>query len=447
MIVYTAAWVVPIAAPPVRNGAVAVDAHGRITFVGSAGDAPQLPVHDLGDAVLLPGLVNAHTHLELTAMRGFLEDMTFFDWIITLTRARREVLSDTDLAFAARAGIHEGLAAGVTTFADTCQSGVSLAAMRDLDVRGVMYLEVFGPDPAARDEALADFCGRLTTLRAGETDLVRLGVSPHAPYSVSAELFSAVGDLALAEGFPCAIHLAESEDETRFVRDGMGPWAESHQRRGIAMSARHASPVAFVSSTGVLRARPLLIHCVTVSEDDIRLMRDADCPVAHCAVSNAKLGHGIAPLTDFLEAGLRVGLGSDSVASNNRMDMLEEARAAVLGQRLRARSPHALSAETALELATLGGARALGIADRVGSLEVGKDADLAAFPLDSARALPTFDPVDTLVWAVAGTPASFATVRGRVLVRDGIVLGETGESRARVRDIAGRLARWRAAQR
>ena len=447
MILYRAGWVLPVTAPPIRNGAVGVDVQGRISYVGPASDAPRLPVHDLGEAALLPGLVNAHTHLELTAMRGFLEDMTFFDWIHTLTRARREVLSDEDLACAARAGIHEGLASGVTTFADTCQSGVSLEAMRALDVRGVMYLEVFGPDPAGRDAALAGFRARLNSLRPGETDLVRLGVSPHAPYSVSAELFSAVGELALAERFPVAVHLAESEDETRFVRHADGPWADSHRRRGIATSARHVSPIAFVESTGLFRARPLLIHCVTASDDDIRIMRDAGCAVAHCPVSNAKLGHGIAPVTDFLAAGICVGLGSDSVASNNRMELLEEARTAVLAQRLRSRSPHALGAVRALELATIGGARALGIDDRVGSLECGKDADLAAFPLDTLRALPSFDPAHALVWAVAGTPASLVTVRGQVLVRDGRVLSDSGESRAQVREMAERLARWRAIQR
>lgn len=443
---YRAAWVVPISAPPIQNGAVGVDAAGRIAFVGAANHAPGAAVRDLGNAVLLPGLVNAHTHLELTAMRGFLEEMPFFDWISTLTRARREVLSDADLAHSARAGIEEGLTAGISTFADTSQSGVTLDAMLDLGVRGVMYLEVFGPDPAMCDQTVREFRDRLAHHRARETGLVRLGVSPHAPYSVSAELFTAIGELAVADDLPVAIHVAESADESRFVRDGEGPWADAHRKRGITVTARGVSPVAHLAGTGVLGARPLLIHCIQTDAADIGAIAAADCPVAHCPLSNAKLGHDIAPLTDFVDAGVRLGLGSDSVASNNRMDLLEEARAAVVAQRLRARRPDTLNAARALELATLGGARALGLDDRIGSLEVGKEADLAAFALDSPRALPVFDPVASLVWAMGGSPALLVTVRGREIVRDGIVLAETRMARDVVRDAAERLARWRAAQ-
>lgn len=447
MILYRAAWVVPISASPISNGAVGVDREGRIAFVGAADRAPPAEVRDLGNAVLLPGLVNAHTHLELTAMRGFLENMSFFDWILTLTRARREVLSEADLAGAARAGLEEGLAAGISTFADTSQSGVTLDAMREFGVRGVMYLEVFGPDPGGRDGTMQEFRARLAPYRERATDLVRLGVSPHAPYSVSPPLFTAVGELARDEGFPCAIHVAESADETRFVRDGEGPWADSHRQRGIAVTARHVSPIAHLADTGILHARPLLIHCVRTDASDIATVAANACAIAHCPLSNEKLGHGIAPVMDFLDAGVPVGIGSDSMASNNRMDLLEEARAAVLGQRVRTGQPEALSAQRALELATLGGARALGLDERIGSLDVGKDADLAAFSLDTPRARPVFDPVEVLVWAIGGTPATLVTVRGRELVRDGMVLGVSSDARDSVRDAAERLARWRLDQR
>lgn len=444
MILYRAAWVVPITSPPVRDGAVGVDEEGRIAFVGPADRAPLGDARDLGETILLPGLVNAHTHLELTGMRGFLEDMPFFDWISTLTRARRAVLNEEDLRDAARLGVLEGLSKGITTFADTCSSGVALGVMRALGARGVMYLEVFGPDPAQRDDSLRDLHARLVPLREVETDLVRLGVSPHAPYSVSAELFAAVADLARATGLPVAIHAAESEAESHFIRSASGPWADSHDRRGIAVKAQGLSPIAFLDRTGILGASPLLIHCVQVDEGDIRLIAGRGCAVAHCPVSNAKLRHGVAPLPLFIDAGVRVGLGSDSMASNNRMDLLEEARTAILAQHLRNGQ---LDAQRAVELATLGGASAIGLGDRIGSLEVGKDADLAAFPCAGFACVPLFDPVQALVWSIAGASATLVTVRGRERVRDGRLLEETDGVRTRVRESADRLVRWRAAQR
>lgn len=444
MIVYHARWVVPVSSPPVRDGAVAVDEAGRIAFVGRGAAAPAGERRDLGPAILLPGLVNAHTHLELTVLRGFLEGLPFFEWISTLTRARREALDTDDLRASARVGILEGLAAGITTYADTSESGVTLSAMRELGVRGTMFLEVFGPDPARCDDALDALREKLRVHREDESDLTRLGVSPHAPYSVSADLFRAVGDLAIAARLPVAIHLAEGREETAFVKAGAGPWAESHRRRGIPVLARGQSPVAYLAATGVLQARPLLIHCVEVNVADIAAIGAAGCAVAHCPVSNAKLGHGVAPVTEMRDAGITMGLGSDSMASNNRMHLLEEARAAILAQRVRTSRADALDAAAMLELATLGGATALGIADRVGSLEVGKDADLAAFLMDEAAGMPSFDPVDTLVWSLGGARAALVTVRGVELVRDGVTLADRPADRERLRQAAQRLVGWRA---
>jgi 5-methylthioadenosine/S-adenosylhomocysteine deaminase len=158
---------------------------------------------------------------------------------------------------------------------------------------------------------------------------------------------------------------------------------------------------------------------------DVALVARHDCAVAHCPASNAKLAHGIAPLAEFLHAGARVGLGSDSVASNNRMDLLDEARLAILMQRARTGRYDAIPAATALELATIGGARALGMESEIGSLEVGKSADLAAFPLHHARSVPVYDPVTALVFSGPGN-ASFVAVAGQVLVRDGRLMGPAG---------------------
>jgi 5-methylthioadenosine/S-adenosylhomocysteine deaminase len=371
----------------------------------------------------MPGLVNAHTHLELTVMRGLLEDLDFRSWIFRLTKARREVLSPEALLDSARAGIAEGLLAGITAYADTNESSEPFHAMLEMGVRGISYQEVFGPHPDQCAESLGGLTQRVDSLRQLETPLVQVGVSPHAPYSVSDTLFAATAGYAREHGLPIAVHIAEGEDETRFVTEATGAWAEGHRSRGIPVAVRAESPIRLLEKTGVLDARPLLIHCVRADATDIAAIKLHDCAVAHCPASNAKLGHGVAPLLDMLTADVRVGLGSDSVASNNAMDLLAEARLASLMQRAIARRHDVVTAAEALWLATLGSAGALGIDGEVGSLDVGKSADLAAFPLDQRAHDPVYDPVGALVFSPGARVASFVAVAGNVLVSDGRLVG------------------------
>lgn len=412
-------------------------------YVGPASAAPIANDYDLGDAVLLPGLVNAHTHLELTAMRGLLEELQFDDWIDTLRRARAAVLDDAMLLDSARLGVIEGVEHGVTTFADTSASGVSARAMRECGVRGVMYQETFGPDPIEAESAMLELDARVRALRAEANGLVRIGVSPHAPYTVSDALYRSVAAYARDNEVPIAMHIAESVDESALVTSGTGMFAERLGRRGIRTPSRGRSPVAMLAELGALNPGALLIHAVHADSADISTIAQHRACVAHCPVSNAKFGHGVAPLMEFLAAGIPVGLGSDSVASNNRMDVLDEARLAVLMQNALSGSPVRVSAQTALELATIGGARALGLDETIGSLEVGKSADMVAFRLDSARTTPTEDPVAALVFALGGSRASAVMVGGRHLMEGGETVINPGGLRARVSDCGRSLATWR----
>ena len=438
---YHARWVLPITQPPIENGTV-VETDGLITYVGPRSAAPPGPDYDLGDAILLPGLINTHTHLELTAMRGFLEDCRFTAWIDKLRQSRNEVLDQESLLDSARFGIVEGLEAGITTYADTCSSGVAMQAMREAGVRGVMYQEVFGPDPAHAEIAMRELEDRIEALRLDQTELVTLGVSPHAPYTVSDPLYDAAARFANSRKLPLAMHIAESEAEFDLVARGEGDFAERWKRRGIPVSKRARSPIALLEERGALDRGPLLIHCVRVDEKDMEIMTTRNCSVAHCPASNAKFGHGIAPLLPMLAAGIRVGIGSDSVASNNRMDILDEARLSVLIHRAATRRHDAFGAHDALQLATIGGARALGIDARVGSLEVGKDADLAAFSTATPRTTPVGDPYSAAIFALPGRSAELVTVKGRVLVERGRARGADKALASRVQAIGTALARW-----
>jgi 5-methylthioadenosine/S-adenosylhomocysteine deaminase len=439
MIRYHAKWVVPVCAPPIRDGVVAVDG-AEISYVGPAADAPPGTDERLGDVVLMPGLVNAHCHLELTAMRGFLEDLDFQRWILRLTGARRTILDDDALLASARYGVEEGIRAGITSYADTCSSGVVIRAMRDAGVRGIMYQEVFGPDPAQCARSIADLREKVASLRYLETQLVRVGVSPHAPYTVSDDLFRATAALAAEQSLPIAVHIAESQVEHQYVVDGSGPFAEGLRRRGISVSSRAASPIQLLASVGVLDRGPLLIHCVRVDAADVASIARSRSCVAHCPASNAKLGHGIAPLDELLAAGVAVGLGSDSVASNNRMDILDEARLALLAQRARVKSFELPEAVDVLDLATSGGARAIGLGSVVGTLEPGKQADLAAFSLDGIG--PVHDPVAAAIFTIAGARARFVAVAGRVLLRDGSLVNPVPGLHERMQILADSLAEW-----
>ena len=438
---YHARWVLPITRPPIEDGTVA-ESDGLITYVGPRSSAPAGEDYELGEAILLPGLVNTHTHLELTAMRGFLEDCRFPEWIDKLRQSRSEIMDQQALLDSARFGIVEGLEAGITTYADTCSSGVVMQAMRDAGVRGVMYQEVFGPDPSQAEIAMRELEERIEALRLEETELVSLGVSPHAPYTVSDQLYDAAARFANSRRLPLAMHIAESEPEFEIVTRGEGDFAERWRRRGIAVSPRARSPIALLEERGALERGPLLIHCVRADEDDIAIMARRKCSVAHCPASNAKFGHGIAPLLPLIAAGIKVGIGSDSVASNNRMDILDEARLSVLIHRAATRRHDAFGAHEALQLATIGGARAMGLDARVGSLDVGKDADLAVFRTDSPRTIPIGDPYSAAIFALPGRSAELVTVKGRVLVERGSVVAGDKALAARVQAVGTALATW-----
>ncbi|CAN5669827.1 amidohydrolase [soil metagenome] len=441
MIRYRARWLIPVSDAPVEDGVLGV-AGTRIEYAGPAAGAPAGDEIDFGEAILLPGLVNTHTHVELTAMRGSLEELEFPDWIDKLRASRNEILTDATMLDSARFGIAEGLLAGITTYADTCASGVALPAMIEMGVRGIMYQEVFGPAPEKRVDAMDELRARMDACAMhGVGPLVKVGVSPHAPYTVSNELYADVARYARSAGLPVAVHVAESGAECDLVCRGTGALAARLAARGIATPIRGRSPIALLESLGALGPDTLLIHCVHVDEEDVAIMAASGCAVAHCPVSNAKLGHGIAPLMEMLEAGIAVGLGSDSVASNNRMHMLEEARTAVLQQRARLRSPDALPAARALELATLAGARARRLDDRTGTRERGKEADFAVFDL-SAAAVPVGDPVAAAIFSLGGAQARFVAVAGRPLVSDGKLLHADGEVGGRVA-AAGRALRAR----
>jgi cytosine/adenosine deaminase-related metal-dependent hydrolase len=418
----------PVSSAPVADGALAVEG-ARIVSVGERAALlerfPEAAHNDFGEAVILPGMINCHTHLELTAMRGFLEreEGDFFAWLRKLTLARLERMTPDDLYVSAAWGAVEAARAGITCVGDASDAASeSMRALRDAGLRGIVYQESFGPDAKLARENFEKLREKVLRLRELESERVRVGVSPHAPYTVSAPQLELISEYALAEKLPLMMHAAESEAEELLIRSGRGAFAESFARRGIEWSASGLSTIKYLERHGVLSTRPLLAHCIRVDDEDIEILRAADARVAHCPKSNAKLGHGRAPFASFIKHGLKVGIGSDSVASNNTCDLLEEARFAVLLSRAGAaeiRERRRMSADEALQAATLGGAHALGLEQEIGALAAGMQADLTVVALTGAHQQPVHDLSATLIFASSGRDVLMTMVAGAEVYREG----------------------------
>jgi 5-methylthioadenosine/S-adenosylhomocysteine deaminase len=385
-VILAADWVVPIDGPPIRDGAVRVE--GRtITEVGPAGDAAD---ERFDGAVILPGLVNAHTHLEYAAMGGFGDGMAFGPWIEDHIR-RKAATGAEDSLEQARAGAAACLRSGVTTIADCAYSGAVADAAAEAGLRAIVYIEGFSdwPDLKGRTEARID----ATTT----TELVRPGISPHAPFTVTLDDYRMLVGLARERRLPVATHLLESTRETQHLD-------------------------AFAE---VLGPDTVAIHVVFADPSDIELMAQLDVPAVHCPRSNALLGCGIAPLPELLAAGVRVGLGTDSPSSAIDFDMWAEMRAAVMHARARMGRADALSARAALEIATGGGAAAIGLGAVTGTLTPGKAADICVLDLTGSSFLPWDDPVTAAVYGGSCDRVALTMVNGAIRYRRGSEVSPT----------------------
>jgi len=438
---YLAKWVLPVESQPIEDGAVAIEGE-RVAAVGTRAsllsEFAGAAVKDFGEAALLPGLVNCHTHLELTAMRGFLEreEGDFFAWLKKITLARLERMTPDDLYVSAAWGACEAARAGITSVGDASDAASpSMRALADVGLRGTVYQESFGPDAKLAREHFTKLREKMLQLREFENLRVRLGVSPHAPYTVSAQQLELIARYALAEDLPLMMHAAESEAEMLLLLEGRGPFAEGFARRGIEWHAPRISPIKYLAAHGILDTRPLLAHCIRADEKDIEIIKEADARIAHCPKSNAKLGHGRAPLASFVRHEVKVGFGSDSVASNNTCDLFEEARFATLLSRAGVdtiEDERLMGAEYALHAATLGGARALGLEERTGALKKGMQADMIAVSLGGAHQQPIYEPATALIFASSGRDVKMTMVAGQEIF-DGARVVTVDEERLRAR--------------
>jgi 5-methylthioadenosine/S-adenosylhomocysteine deaminase len=390
--VVSADWVVPVEGEPIRHGAVAIGDDGRIAAVGPAGALGE-GEHFAG-CVIAPGFVDCHSHLEYAVYAGFGDGLPFSDWI-GLHVARKQLLEPEEMVAIATDGAAACLRSGITTVGDCSFSGAAADAAALTGLRAIVYLEVFGRDASAL-ERFARLRERVEPLAS---ERLRIGVSPHAPYTCTIEVYEACARL----GLPIATHLAESLSEREFLVHGTGNWSAFAE---LLVPPPGTTGVHLLAEAGLLGPGLQAAHCVDVTAEEIALLAEHGVGVAHCPRSNGLLGCGIAPLAELLDAGVAVGIATDSPASTPSFDLFEELRTALVAARARARSPEALAADKALELATLGGARVLGLEAEVGSLAPGKWADLVVVSLEGSPFDPVEDAPSALV--LGGSPERVA---------------------------------------
>jgi 5-methylthioadenosine/S-adenosylhomocysteine deaminase len=433
--ILSASWVLPIISPPIESGAVLVKGN----LIADVGSLESLRTRNPGEvarhfdgAALLPGLVNVHSHLELSILRGYLEGLDFWSWIRRLTRTKYEILNRDDLLTSALLGASEAIRAGITTVADPMDIGTSFDAVVTSGLRGLLYQEIFSPKPEEAEavvEGLTDKMRRLQEKQAGDIDAadrVALGLSPHAPFTVSGRLFQLARQFADMSNLRTCVHIGESEAEVRFLKDGSGQMGDSLRQRGIDWRAPGCTPVEYLHRLGILTPSTLLVHCVQLASTDFQLLKSSGASVAHCPKSNWRLGHGFMDMHRMRQFEIPLGLGSDSVASNNTMDLFEEMRFVLSNpyfySQFSQETCQRLDSSEALRIATLGGAEAIGMSRQIGSLEAGKQADCIAVNMTAAHMIPVFSPVDALVYSARASDVMFTMVAGRVLFDEAKIL-------------------------
>jgi 5-methylthioadenosine/S-adenosylhomocysteine deaminase len=394
---------------------------------GTTGDRPAREAIDGRGLLVMPGLVNTHTHAAMTLFRGLADDLPLRSWLEDhIFPAEARIIDPETVYWGSLLACAEMIRSGITTFADGyfCLDGtaraVREAGMRAVLAHGIIDFPAPGaPDPAENIDTVRRFIERW----AGVSDRIRPGVFPHSVYTCSPETLKKASDLARRYRLSLFIHLAETREEVRLVQEQQGQ-----------------TPVRFLRDLGLLDSRTVAVHANWVEAEELDCLAEARTAVSHCPESNMKLAAGVTPIVEMLERGIRVGLGTDGCASNNDLDLLREMRTASLLHKVTRRDPTALESSALVRIATLGGAELLGMENEIGALEAGKQADLILIDLDRPHLTPLYNPFSHLVYAASGADVDTVFIAGRMVMRRRKLLTlDWEEIREKVREVAGRV--------
>jgi 5-methylthioadenosine/S-adenosylhomocysteine deaminase len=412
-ILITGGTVVTMAGPNLENGSVAIK-DGEIVAVGPSSEVDRrydakTVIHAGGHAVV-PGFVNAHTHAAMTLFRGIADDRELMDWLNNyIFPAEAKNVDREFVKWGTRLAAAEMIRSGTTTFCDMYyfESDVAREA-KAAGLRGVLgqtFIDFPAPDNKTWDEMVAYM--RAYSKQWKGDRLITPALAPHAPFTVSKEHLMQVRALATELGAPILIHVSETKNELQQVAE---------KQNGM-------TPGAYLDSIGFLGDDVVAAHGVHLTPAELRTFAAKKTGVAHCPESNQMLASGVAPVVDMIAAGMEVGLGTDGPAgSNNNLDMLEEMASAARLQKVMRGDPKAISARDVLRLGTIGGAQVLGLADKIGTLERGKRADVVIIDLQQAKTQPVYSVESAIVYAASGNSVVTTIVDGRILMRRGEVL-------------------------
>ena len=372
---------------PLVDGAVVIN-RGTIIAAGHSDRLlnryPGHAVRKLHNAVLMPGLINVHTHLELPPLLNSIRARAFPDWVLNLIKAKR-VLRDHDYIVAASRNVESIIESGTTCVGEICTHGASPDILKRSHMRARIFHEIIdmsqncGPGARGNEPGLLS---RINKVLSRETACVRMGLSPHAPHTVSTAALLSISKIARRKHLPLCMHVAESRDELKLLQGRKSGFEKLYRAAGwdLCWSPSAASPFEYLASLGLLGPGFLAVHAVHATDSDIKLIRKSGAPVAYCPRSNRETGVGRMPLQKMLNAGITVGLGTDSLASSPSLNLWDEMRYA-----LHSHKADGIPARTIMELATRGGAKALGMADDIGSLTPGRKADIIAVSLPNGN--------------------------------------------------------------
>ncbi|MFH1821002.1 MAG: amidohydrolase family protein [Methanobacteriota archaeon] len=390
----------------IERGSVAVEGD-KIVAVGAEFKDKADRVIDARGKVVLPGLVNGHTHLPMVLLRGLADDMPLMEWLTTKVWPIEQNMKDKDCQVGAQLGCLEMIKSGTTCFADQYFKMEQVArGVDEAGIRGVLsYGMIDMWDPKKRESEVRIAQDFVKNFQGKANGRILTMFGPHAPYTCSRECLLEAKELAKKFGVGIHIHLAESRDELKQV-------AEKYGKR----------PVEYLDSIGFLGPEVLAAHCVWVNENEVSILRDRGVKPVHNPVSNMKTGCGVAPIPEMLAVGIPVALGTDGAASNNSLDMFKEMKAAALLNKVHKMNPVVVPAASALEMATINGAVALGLQNKIGSIEVGKKADLIIVDLKKPHLTPIHSIISHLVYSATGGDVDTMVVDGKVLMEDRKVL-------------------------
>ena len=445
-----AQYILPTPPEPFQKGAVLA----RDNVIRDIGTAemlklryPDEEVVDFGQAAIMPGLVDLHTHLENSVMRGIVHDVPYTTWVTSMLEKSAK-MDVSDWYDSAILGGLEALSSGITCVADITATGAACTATQKLGMRSVIYREVGAMDKRRVDYAMRIAENDIMHWREEvDGDRITIGVAPAAMYACHPSMFSKVSEFARRENVPVAMHVAGNREEYNFIKYGSSPFSvhTMDQKRGFVeippWLPTGTTPVRYALNWGAFESDNVLaIHCVHVDDKDVQKLKEYDVAVAVCPRCNAQLGMGVAPINEFMRAGLRLGLGTDSPAATDSTDMLTEMRIGMLVQRA-VNGGEFLDSATRLEMATIGGARALKLDGKNGSLEIGKPADVIAVDPPGSHQAPTTDPVSAVVNTCSGADILMTMVNGTALYEKNKwnVGVEVARNIARIIEIRGKL--------